>query len=65
MEDPSLKYMVPGLNFVQDSDFFEFDQNRADNCFKEDHIWDVYDDSDGMPSYYVLINKVVHCIPMK
>ena len=65
MEDPSVKYMVPGSNFVQDSYFFEFDQNRTDTCFKEDQIWDVYDDSDGMPCYYSLINKVLLLHPFK
>ena len=63
MGDPSIKDMVPSSNFVQDSSFFEFDQNGTDNCFKEDWICIVYDDSDGMPRYYYLINKVVSLHP--
>ena len=65
MEDTSVKHMVPGANYVQDSEFFEFDQNRIDNCFKEDRIWVVYDDSDGIPCYYALINKVVFLHPFE
>ena len=65
MKDPSIKDMVFGSNFVHDSYFFEFDQNRIDNCFKEDQIWAIYDDSDGIPRYYALINKVVSLHPFE
>ena len=55
----------PILMDVQDSDFYEFDQDKVDNYFKENQILAMYDDHDGMSRYYALINKVVSLDPLK
>ncbi|KAL6614872.1 hypothetical protein ACP70R_037142 [Stipagrostis hirtigluma subsp. patula] len=41
-----------------DSDFYDFEKNRAENQFKVDQIWAIYDDHDCMPRYYARIKQV-------
>ncbi|KAL5724697.1 hypothetical protein ACHQM5_007923 [Ranunculus cassubicifolius] len=43
---------------VEDSDFHDFDKDRKERCFKKSQIWSVYDDDDGMPRHYGLIDEV-------
>jgi hypothetical protein len=65
MEDPSVKIVDPGSITVQDSDFYDFDKDRIEDCFEENQIWAIYDDGDGMPRYYALINKIISLHPFK
>ncbi|GLJ44370.1 hypothetical protein SUGI_0929880 [Cryptomeria japonica] len=44
---------------VPDADFHDFDKDRAPDCFKEEQIWAVYDDDDGMPRFYARIHKIL------
>ncbi|XP_054788958.1 uncharacterized protein LOC129294565 isoform X2 [Prosopis cineraria] len=50
---------------VPDSDFHNFDLDRAENSFEEDQVWAAYDDDDGMPRYYARIHKVISLKPFK
>lgn len=50
---------------VPDSDFYDFDTDRSEKSFGGDQIWAIYDDDDGMPRYYVLIQKVLSKKPFK
>ncbi|KAF6148612.1 hypothetical protein GIB67_042571 [Kingdonia uniflora] len=43
---------------VDDSDFYNFDKDRVERSFKIGQVWAVYDDDDGMPRHYGLIDKV-------
>ncbi|KAF9622421.1 hypothetical protein IFM89_031224, partial [Coptis chinensis] len=43
---------------VPDPEFYVFDNVRKEDCFKNDQMWAVYDDADGMPRFYALIRKV-------
>ncbi|KAF9625751.1 hypothetical protein IFM89_026757 [Coptis chinensis] len=52
-ENGELEVMV-----VEDSDFYDFDKDRTEYCFKKAQIWAVYDDDDGMPRHYGLIDQV-------
>ncbi|XP_020591960.1 uncharacterized protein LOC110032625 [Phalaenopsis equestris] len=40
-----------------DPEFFDFDEERNKSRFAENQVWAVYDDDDGMPRYYALIQK--------
>ncbi|MED6107648.1 hypothetical protein PIB30_015820 [Stylosanthes scabra] len=44
---------------VPDPDFHDFDGDRIENAFGANQVWAVYDDDDGMPRYYALINDVI------
>lgn len=41
-----------------DPEFYDFDKDRDQSKFAVNQIWAVYDDDDGMPRYYALIQKV-------
>ncbi|KAL9230793.1 hypothetical protein vseg_006098 [Gypsophila vaccaria] len=44
---------------VEDSDFYDFDMDRVEKSFKKGQVWAIYDDDDGMPRHYGLIDDVV------
>lgn len=50
---------------VPDSDFHNFDKERNPPSFGEKQVWAVYDDDDGMPHLYALIQKVLSKRPFK
>ncbi|KAA8524843.1 hypothetical protein F0562_011266 [Nyssa sinensis] len=50
---------------VPDSDFHDFDKDRAEECFKPKQIWALYDEEDGMPHLYCLIRQVISVKPFK
>ncbi|KAL2540238.1 DNAJ heat shock N-terminal domain-containing protein [Abeliophyllum distichum] len=50
---------------VPDSDFHDFDQDRAESSFGDNEVWAGYDDDDGMPRFYALISKVISRNPFK
>ncbi|XP_076946387.1 uncharacterized protein LOC143617853 [Bidens hawaiensis] len=50
---------------VADPEFHDFDSSRSEDCFKEGQVWAVYDDHDGMPRLYAIINKVMSLNPFK
>lgn len=43
---------------VEDSDFYDFDRDRMERSFKKGQVWAIYDDDDGMPRHYGLIDEV-------
>ncbi|KAI3680060.1 hypothetical protein L2E82_50797 [Cichorium intybus] len=50
---------------VEDSDFYDFDKGRVEKSFKKGQIWALYDDDDGMPRHYGLINEVMSTHPFE
>ncbi|KAF5204123.1 Dnaj subfamily b member [Thalictrum thalictroides] len=56
---PSYK-TKPDPEFIEvaDAEFYVFDNDRKGNCFKNDQIWAIYDNMDGMPRFYARIRKV-------
>ena len=50
---------------VEDSDFYDFDKDRVERSFKQGQIWAIYDDDDGMPRHYALIDEVVSVNPFE
>lgn len=48
---------------VEDADFYDFDKDRVERSFKQGQVWAVYDDDDGMPRHYGLIEEVVSVNP--
>ncbi|KAK4261493.1 hypothetical protein QN277_004482 [Acacia crassicarpa] len=50
---------------VEDSDFYDFDKDRVERSFKKGQVWAVYDDDDGMPRNYALIDEVVSVNPFE
>ncbi|XP_074583119.1 uncharacterized protein LOC141839300 [Curcuma longa] len=50
---------------VPDPDFHDFDNDRSEQSFQGDEIWATYDDEDGMPRYYALVQKVITLKPFK
>lgn len=43
---------------VEDSDFYNFDADRGERCFKRGQLWALYVDADGMPRHYALVDEV-------
>lgn len=50
---------------VEDSDFYDFDRDRVERSFKKGQVWAIYDDDDGMPRHYGLIDEVVSVNPFE
>lgn len=50
---------------VPDPDFHDFDKDRTEKSIEAEQIWATYDDDDGMPRYYVLVQKVISLKPYK
>ncbi|CAD5195740.1 unnamed protein product [Musa acuminata subsp. malaccensis] len=50
---------------VPDPDFHDFDHDRSERSFGSDQIWATYDDEDGMPRYYALVQQVISLKPFK
>ncbi|KAL0371927.1 UNVERIFIED_CONTAM: hypothetical protein Scaly_0874300 [Sesamum calycinum] len=50
---------------VEDSDFHDFDKDRRERSFKKGQVWAVYDDDDGMPRHYALIDEIVSVNPFE
>ncbi|URE23935.1 hypothetical protein MUK42_26255 [Musa troglodytarum] len=50
---------------VPDSDFHDFDNDRSEKSFESDQVWATYDEEDGMPRYYALIQKIISFTPFK
>ncbi|KAI4328022.1 hypothetical protein L6164_020419 [Bauhinia variegata] len=50
---------------VEDSDFYDFDKDRVEKSFKKGQVWAAYDDDDGMPRHYALIDEVLSLNPFE
>ncbi|CAA0838242.1 DNAJ heat shock N-terminal domain-containing protein [Striga hermonthica] len=50
---------------VEDSDFHDFDRDRKGRSFQKGQVWAVYDDDDGMPRHYALIEKIISGNPFE
>lgn len=50
---------------VEDSDFYDFDKDRVERSFKKGQVWAIYDDDDGMPRHYGLIDEVISVHPFE
>ncbi|CAL0314182.1 unnamed protein product [Lupinus luteus] len=50
---------------VVDSDFYDFDKDRAEKSFKKGQVWAVYDDDDGMPRTCALIDEFTSEYPFE
>lgn len=62
----SEKEAVEAMNIdVPDADFHDFDGDRTEKSFKGDEVWATYDDEDGMPRFYALVQKVKSYKPFK
>uniref|UniRef100_A0A0A0L3U6 DUF3444 domain-containing protein n=2 Tax=Cucumis sativus TaxID=3659 RepID=A0A0A0L3U6_CUCSA len=57
-QGPSCNGVDLDMMVVEDSDFYDFDKDRMERSFKKGQVWAVYDDDDGMPRHYGLIEKV-------
>uniref|UniRef100_J3MAP2 DUF3444 domain-containing protein n=2 Tax=Oryza brachyantha TaxID=4533 RepID=J3MAP2_ORYBR len=44
---------------VEDSDFYNFDADRSEKCFKKGQLWALYGDDDGMPRHYALVDMMM------
>ncbi|XP_010913011.1 uncharacterized protein [Elaeis guineensis] len=50
---------------VPDPDFNDFDKDRTESSFEGDQVWATYDNEDGMPRLYALVQKVISQKPFK
>jgi len=64
-KSPSLSSPEPETFDVPDPDFHDFDKDRTENDIASGQIWAVYDNIDGMPRFYLRINKVISREPLK
>lgn len=65
LDDPDAKVADPVTMTVPDPDFYDFDRDRTVEHFQENQVWAAYDDDDGMPRFYALIQKVASHNPFK
>ncbi|KAB2620881.1 hypothetical protein D8674_039461 [Pyrus ussuriensis x Pyrus communis] len=42
---------------VEESDFYDFDKDRVGRSFEKGQVWAAYDDDDGMPRHFGLIDE--------
>ncbi|CAA0806921.1 DNAJ heat shock N-terminal domain-containing protein [Striga hermonthica] len=57
--DETVSMMVP------DANFHNFDDDRIEDSFSENQVWAAYDNDDGMPRYYALVQRVLSRKPFK
>ncbi|XP_061342579.1 uncharacterized protein LOC133288778 [Gastrolobium bilobum] len=50
---------------VPDPDFHDFYKDRTERSFRENQVWAVYDDDDGMPRCYAIIRSMNSLNPFK
>ncbi|CAO2829752.1 unnamed protein product [Amaranthus hypochondriacus] len=50
---------------VPDPDFYDFDKDRTEKAFGENQVWAIYDNDDGMPRFYALIQCVISRDPFR
>lgn len=50
---------------VEDSDFYDFDKDRTERSFRKGQVWAIFDDDDGMPRQYALIDDVLSVNPFE
>lgn len=50
---------------VEDSQFYNFNKDRGERSFKKGQVWAIYDDDDGMPRNYGLVDEVVSFSPFE
>lgn len=50
---------------VPDPDFHDFDKDRTERAFEGDQVWATYDNEDGMPRLYAMVQKVISLKPFK
>ncbi|XP_051134412.1 uncharacterized protein LOC127253728 [Andrographis paniculata] len=60
-----LKRAMSMSMIVPNSDFHDFDKDRAEECFYPKQIWALYDEEDGMPRLYCLIRSIISVKPFK
>ncbi|CAH2079548.1 unnamed protein product [Thlaspi arvense] len=53
-EEPALRIMS-----VPIPHFYHFDNYRTESSFREDQVWAVFDNHDGMPRFYALVHGIV------
>ncbi|XP_078432706.1 uncharacterized protein LOC144704239 [Wolffia australiana] len=63
-EDAKEEKEVVAIN-VPDPDFHDFDSDRSESSFGPDQVWATYDDEDGMPRFYVMVQKVISLKPFE
>ncbi|KAI3471205.1 hypothetical protein Pfo_027868 [Paulownia fortunei] len=64
-DNASKEYPTAVTMNVPDPDFHDFDKDRTESSFADNEVWAAYDDDDGMPRFYALINKVISRKPFK
>ncbi|KAL2903705.1 DnaJ-like protein subfamily B member 14 [Bienertia sinuspersici] len=66
VEDTQSKEMIDRLSFpVPDPEFFDFDKDRTEKAFGENQVWAVYDNDDGMPRFYAMVQSVISRDPFR
>ncbi|KAF8390658.1 hypothetical protein HHK36_025185 [Tetracentron sinense] len=63
--DKDTEALEPMSINVPDPDFHDFDKDRTERSFGDNQVWAAYDDDDGMPRYYAMINRVISLNPFK
>ncbi|XP_008798935.1 uncharacterized protein LOC103713704 [Phoenix dactylifera] len=63
--DSDKKVTKPISIDVPDPDFNDFDRDRTESSFEGDQVWATYDNEDGMPRLYALVQKVISLKPFK
>ncbi|KAI3840410.1 hypothetical protein MKX03_037822 [Papaver bracteatum] len=59
-DDGNCERPEPVVVEIADPEFYDFDKDKSEKCFAPDQMWALFDDLDGMPRFYALINKVYY-----
>ncbi|GAA0151583.1 hypothetical protein LIER_10277 [Lithospermum erythrorhizon] len=49
----------------EDFDFYDFSKDRIGRKFRKGQVWAIYDDKDGMPRHYAVVDEVVSVNPFQ
>ncbi|KDP24612.1 hypothetical protein JCGZ_25528 [Jatropha curcas] len=50
---------------IEDSEFYDFNRDRGERSFRKGQVWAIYDDDDGLPRCYGLIEEVISLNPFQ
>lgn len=48
----------PEIIICPETDFNDFDKDKAENCFAVNQLWAIYDTTEAMPRFYAFVKKV-------
>ncbi|KAH7298955.1 hypothetical protein KP509_25G066800 [Ceratopteris richardii] len=65
-DERTIEHAAAGQSFkIPDAEFFNFDEGREEKDVKVGQVWALYDDTDGLPRYYMKVKALQSRYPFK